>query len=145
MSYTLAYVRYPGTRKTIFVWVSRYCNFIFYSLWHFIANCVWSITECDSYFNTNFNKSLLQKESGVLLQIAILITKWDVYYKTRRYKQLAKNHLGFVSLLNIGKTWRKKGVSAHLPWVEIVKISSVLRDIFFGEIIGLFNLVSDSF
>ena len=103
----IAYVRYPGTRKTIFLWVSRCCNFIFHSLWHFIAKCVWYVTKCDSYFNTNFNKSLLQKESDVLLQIATLITKWDVYYKTRRYKQLAKNQLGFLSLLNTGKTWRK--------------------------------------
>ena len=54
--------------------------------------------KCDSYFITKYEKSLLQNTSAsllenatVLLQNTTVITKCDVYYKTRWYKLLMQS------------------------------------------------------
>ena len=69
-----------------------------------LQNATDVITKCDSYFITNYDRSLLQNASGfllqngtVLLQNAIVITKYDdfmtkcdVYYKLRQYTKREK-------------------------------------------------------
>ena len=58
-----------------------------------LQNATDIITKCDSYFITKCDRSLLQNASGfllqnatILLQNATVITKCDVYYKLRQYK-----------------------------------------------------------
>ena len=68
-----------------------------------LQNATDVITKCDRYFITKRDRSLLQNTSGYLLQNttvslqnATVITKCNVYYKLRQYKEHLKK-INFIS------------------------------------------------
>ena len=61
-----------------------------------LQNATDVITKCDRYFITKRDRNLLQNTSGYLLQNATVITKCDVYYKLRQYKEHLKK-IDFIS------------------------------------------------
>ena len=83
------------------------------------------IIKCDSYFIAKYNRSLLQNAAGfyykmrqllqistILLQNATVITKCDVYYKLRQYKNCIKKFFTSVrehatNVINFEKTANK--------------------------------------
>ena len=81
-------------------------HFIHYDI--LLQNVANITTKCDSCFNTNFDKSLLQNASGVLLQHAALIYKMRRSLQNASLQRAHQNQLRFVCLLNHWKNLKKK-------------------------------------